>query len=77
MMKLSYFASLVLVVALAAVWANRLVVEIKAPSRVFAEQGYNVRFNFGIQSLNKNVRENLICILLCSIPFRRLPDPTA
>ena len=58
-MKVSYVACLLLVAALAAVWANRQVVEVRAPSRVFAEQGYNLRFNFGIRSLDRNVSENL------------------
>jgi len=54
-MKLSYIASLLLVAALAAVLANRHAVEIRSPGRVFAHQGYDVRFNFGIRSLDRNV----------------------
>ena len=54
-MKLSYIASLLLVAALAAVLAHRHAVEIRSPGRVFAHQGYDVRFNFGIRSLDRNV----------------------
>merc|ERR1719210_952164 len=74
-MKFSHVVSLLVVAALAAVWAKKQLVEIRVPNKIYARQGYIVRFNFGIRSFDRNVSLNESLVEVRKFNTTELPTP--